>query len=96
MLLLWRQVTLLDPVVYPAAIKAFAREICRNDVLNFGRCAALLASCLASTVVESVPGCAVNALTFIICRKFLLNVGRRAPCACTLLPVVLAAASASG
>ena len=31
------EVTLLDPVKYPGAIKAFAREICRNDVLNFGR-----------------------------------------------------------
>lgn len=31
------QVVLLDPVLYPSAIKAFAREICRNDLLNFGR-----------------------------------------------------------
>mmetsp|Transcript_22236 Transcript_22236/g.26710 ORF Transcript_22236/g.26710 Transcript_22236/m.26710 type:complete len:508 (+) Transcript_22236:76-1599(+) len=31
------EVTLLDPVVYPAALKAFAREVCRNDILNFGR-----------------------------------------------------------
>lgn len=31
------EVTLLDPVKYPGAIKAFAREVCRNDVLNFGR-----------------------------------------------------------
>jgi hypothetical protein len=31
------QVTLLDPVRFPGAIKVFAREICRNDVLNFGR-----------------------------------------------------------
>ena len=28
---------LLDPVQYPGAIKVFAREICRNDLLNFGR-----------------------------------------------------------
>lgn len=27
---------LLDPVQYPGAIKAFAREVCRNDLLNFG------------------------------------------------------------
>lgn len=31
------QVTLLDPVRFPGAIKVFAREICRNDLLNFGR-----------------------------------------------------------
>lgn len=31
------EVTLLDPVRFPAAIKAFAREVCRNDILNFGR-----------------------------------------------------------
>eukprot|EP00798_Chlamydomonas_sp_ICE-L_P003078 gene3078-13099_t len=31
------EVTLLDPVRFPASIKAFAREVCRNDVLNFGR-----------------------------------------------------------
>lgn len=31
------QVVLLDPVQYPGAMKAFAREICRNDLLNFGR-----------------------------------------------------------
>lgn len=31
------EVTLLDPVQYPGAIKAFAREVCRNDLLNFGR-----------------------------------------------------------
>lgn len=31
------EVTLLDPVRFPGAIKAFAREVCRNDVLNFGR-----------------------------------------------------------
>jgi hypothetical protein len=31
------QVTLLDPVRFPGAIKIFAREICRNDLLNFGR-----------------------------------------------------------
>ena len=28
---------LLDPVLYPGAMKAFAKEICRNDLLNFGR-----------------------------------------------------------
>lgn len=28
---------LLDPVVYPGALKVFAREICKNDLLNFGR-----------------------------------------------------------
>ena len=28
---------LLDPVQYPGAKKAFAREVCRNDLLNFGR-----------------------------------------------------------
>ncbi len=31
------QVVLLDPVMYPGALKAFAKEICRNDLLNFGR-----------------------------------------------------------
>ena len=31
------QVSLLDPVTYPGAIKAFAKEVCRNDLLNFGR-----------------------------------------------------------
>lgn len=31
------EVTLLDPVRFPGAIKVFAREICRNDLLNFGR-----------------------------------------------------------
>eukprot|EP00854_Cymbomonas_tetramitiformis_P030114 gene30114-37602_t len=31
------EVVLLDPVVYPAALKAFAREVCKNDILNFGR-----------------------------------------------------------
>jgi hypothetical protein len=31
------QVTLLDPVRFPGAIKIFAREICRNDLLSFGR-----------------------------------------------------------
>jgi len=30
-------VVLLDPVSYPGAIKAFAKEVCRNDLLNFGR-----------------------------------------------------------
>ena len=29
--------SLLDPVQYPGAIKAFAKEVCRNDLLNFGR-----------------------------------------------------------
>jgi hypothetical protein len=32
-----RQVVLLDPVLYPGALKAFAREVCKNDMLNFGR-----------------------------------------------------------
>lgn len=31
------EVTLLDPVMYPNAIKVFAREVCRNEILNFGR-----------------------------------------------------------
>ena len=31
------QVVLLDPVQYPGAMKAFAREVRRNDLLNFGR-----------------------------------------------------------
>lgn len=31
------QVVLLDPVMYPSALKAFAKEVCRNDLLNFGR-----------------------------------------------------------
>ncbi|GAB4824161.1 hypothetical protein N2152v2_011207 [Parachlorella kessleri] len=31
------EVVLLDPVLYPGAIKVFAREVCRNDILNFGR-----------------------------------------------------------
>jgi hypothetical protein len=31
------EVTLLDPVRFPGGIKVFAREICRNDLLNFGR-----------------------------------------------------------
>lgn len=31
------KVVLLDPVMYPGALKAFAKEICRNDLLNFGR-----------------------------------------------------------
>mmetsp|Transcript_35212 Transcript_35212/g.78366 ORF Transcript_35212/g.78366 Transcript_35212/m.78366 type:complete len:519 (+) Transcript_35212:247-1803(+) len=31
------EVTLLDPVRFPGAMKAFAREVCRNDILNFGR-----------------------------------------------------------
>ena len=34
---LYIQVVLLDPVLYPGALKAFAKEICRNDLLNFGR-----------------------------------------------------------
>mmetsp|Transcript_14825 Transcript_14825/g.25098 ORF Transcript_14825/g.25098 Transcript_14825/m.25098 type:complete len:508 (-) Transcript_14825:305-1828(-) len=31
------EVGLLDPVSYPGALKAFAREVCKNDILNFGR-----------------------------------------------------------
>lgn len=31
------EVGLLDPVQYPAAIKAFAASICKNEVLNHGR-----------------------------------------------------------
>jgi len=31
------EVGLLDPLLYPAALKAFAREVCRNEVLNQGR-----------------------------------------------------------
>jgi len=31
------EVSLLDPVAYPSAIKVFAREACRNDLLNAGR-----------------------------------------------------------
>jgi len=31
------QVVLLDPVSYPGALKVFAREVCKNDLLNFGR-----------------------------------------------------------
>jgi hypothetical protein len=31
------EVTLLDPVRFPGAMKIFAREICRNDLLSFGR-----------------------------------------------------------
>jgi energy-coupling factor transporter ATP-binding protein EcfA2 len=31
------EVMLLDPVAYPAALKCFAKEACRNDLLNFGR-----------------------------------------------------------
>ena len=31
------QVVLLDPVSYPGAIKAFAKEVCRNALLHFGR-----------------------------------------------------------
>ena len=31
------QVVLLDPVQYPGALKVFAREVCKNDLLNFGR-----------------------------------------------------------
>mmetsp|Transcript_21920 Transcript_21920/g.37806 ORF Transcript_21920/g.37806 Transcript_21920/m.37806 type:complete len:580 (-) Transcript_21920:237-1976(-) len=31
------EVVLLDPAVYPGAIKAFAREVCRNEFLNVGR-----------------------------------------------------------
>ena len=35
--LLLSQVVLLDPVQYPGALKVFAREVCKNDLLNFGR-----------------------------------------------------------
>ena len=31
------EISLLDPVAYPQAIKTFAKETCRNDFLNFGR-----------------------------------------------------------
>ncbi|KAI3438402.1 hypothetical protein D9Q98_000834 [Chlorella vulgaris] len=31
------EVVLLDPVMYPGALKVFAREVCKNDMLNFGR-----------------------------------------------------------
>lgn len=31
------EVSLLDPVTYPSAMKAFALQACRNDFLNFGR-----------------------------------------------------------
>ena len=31
------QVVLLDPVLYPGALKVFAREVCKNDMLSFGR-----------------------------------------------------------
>ncbi|KAL4444959.1 hypothetical protein ABPG77_004009 [Micractinium sp. CCAP 211/92] len=31
------EVVLLDPVSYPGALKVFAREVCKNDLLNFGR-----------------------------------------------------------
>jgi hypothetical protein len=31
------EVSLLDPVRFPSAVKCFAREACRNDLLNFGR-----------------------------------------------------------
>ncbi len=34
---MWLQVGLLDPVQYPGGIKAFAKEVCKNDLLNFGR-----------------------------------------------------------
>lgn len=33
----YHQVVLLDPVQYPGALKVFAREVCKNDLLNFGR-----------------------------------------------------------
>jgi len=31
------EVGLLDPLMYPAALKVFAREVCKNEVLNQGR-----------------------------------------------------------
>ncbi|KAA8491917.1 hypothetical protein FVE85_8399 [Porphyridium purpureum] len=31
------EVVLLDPAMYPSAIKAFAKEVCKNDLLNVGR-----------------------------------------------------------
>mmetsp|Transcript_19938 Transcript_19938/g.32847 ORF Transcript_19938/g.32847 Transcript_19938/m.32847 type:complete len:547 (+) Transcript_19938:1775-3415(+) len=31
------EVGLLDPLMYPGALKVFAREVCRNEVLNQGR-----------------------------------------------------------
>ncbi|CAG9463409.1 unnamed protein product [Pedinophyceae sp. YPF-701] len=31
------EVPLLDPVLYPSAMKTFAREVCRNDLLSVGR-----------------------------------------------------------
>jgi hypothetical protein len=31
------EVVLLDPVAYPSALKTFAKEACRNDLLNIGR-----------------------------------------------------------
>ncbi|EFN57351.1 hypothetical protein CHLNCDRAFT_142716 [Chlorella variabilis] len=31
------EVVLLDPVLYPGALKVFAREVCKNDMLSFGR-----------------------------------------------------------
>jgi energy-coupling factor transporter ATP-binding protein EcfA2 len=31
------EVTFLDPVLYPEALKTFAGSVCRNDLLNFGR-----------------------------------------------------------
>jgi energy-coupling factor transporter ATP-binding protein EcfA2 len=31
------EVTFLDPVIYPEALKTFAGSVCRNDLLNFGR-----------------------------------------------------------
>jgi hypothetical protein len=46
-----RQVVLLDPVQYPGAIKAFAREVCRNDLLNFGG-----RPCAASAICVHWPG----------------------------------------
>lgn len=32
------QVSLLDPVVYPGAVKAFAKEVCRKCALLLGIC----------------------------------------------------------
>eukprot|EP00510_Aplanochytrium_minuta_P000821 CAMPEP_0184006264 /NCGR_PEP_ID=MMETSP0954-20121128/572_1 /TAXON_ID=627963 /ORGANISM="Aplanochytrium sp, Strain PBS07" /LENGTH=531 /DNA_ID=CAMNT_0026284745 /DNA_START=60 /DNA_END=1655 /DNA_ORIENTATION=- len=31
------EVGLLDPLLYPTALKVFAREVCRNEILNQGR-----------------------------------------------------------
>ena len=31
------EVGMLDPLLYPTALKVFAREVCRNEILNQGR-----------------------------------------------------------